>query len=190
MTYEILGELVVPPSQAYAIYMIRPDLQNGPWIAGGAVRQWNEGLEVINDVDVYFANQAQLHLVEDHLKNIGYQTFHNTDNAKTLQCEIPKHGDENMLPIQLIIKDFHVSADKILDSFDLAQSQMITDGYTLYGNPLCHSKEIIIENYKPDTILKRMVKYVAYGYKPSSGDMEKMSKDKKLNYDHHGDDYV
>ena len=187
-----LGELHVPPEQTCNIYIVRPSLTDGPWIAGGSVRQWFSGKPVASDVDVYLRGHKQLAQVVKRLESLGYSKHYDTTNAITYKATASaEHLDRaSAPPIQLIIKNFFNTPDDVLDSFDIVQSQLVTDGYTVYGNPDWNNREIGIANFDPKTILARLVKYSAYGFKIKPGQLSEIADRSDTNYSFKGmDDY-
>lgn len=179
MDFQKIEDIVVPTEQAYAPYVIRPNMRNGPWIAGGAVRHWLQGELVSSDVDVYVRSEEQQRDLNARLQSAGYVQHYATKNAITYKGNFTIN---TVVDIQVIIKDFHKSAEDVLETFDFAQSQLVTDGYEVYGNPLWNNDELIVDGYKPESVLKRFIKYYVYGYKVKPGTLTEWSKDKKLNY--------
>lgn len=210
--YEYLGKLSVPKEQRNYIKAIHPNLTDGPWIAGGAVRSWLQGKPVQTDVDVYFKDQKQLESMHDQLRAKMFYDRIRTENAITLspntvssftsyvlditnnfQCIKDRSltfTDKSKVQVQLI-KRYFDSPEDILNSYDFAQCQLYTDGIDVYGNPKWNNEYLEIVNFKEDTILKRTLKYYSYGFKLKPGTLKQWSKNKNLNYDLMTDkDYV
>lgn len=186
MDFRKIDEIIVPASQAYAVYNIRPSMRNGPWIAGGAVRHWLLGEAVVSDVDVYVRTEEQKNDLNTRLQAAGWQQHFSTKNAITYKSNA--FSDEKLVDVQIIIKDFHKSAEDVLKTFDFAQTQLITDGYNVYGNPLWKKQELVVYAYKPDTLIKRFIKYYVYGYRVKPGTLTEWSNDKELNYNFMNDE--
>jgi len=186
-TAQHVGEIYVSPLQSHVVYSVKPDLENGPWIAGGACRRLLNEQIVRSDFDIYFKNKKQVDEVGNRLLNTGYTLHLETKNAITYRACMENANQE--IDIQLIRKRFFKSVDEICQSFDFAQSQLVTDGYDVFGNPRWFEEELIIDNYKPDSILKRLVKYYSYGYKIKPGQLSDLASDPDLNYDFSQDDY-
>lgn len=184
MKYEFIGELMVPNSQAYTIYHIRPNFRNGPWIAGGAVRQWLNGEEVTSDVDIYVKDEKQKLYLRDRFDAAGWDQYFTSSNALTFKS--PRNEDK-MADIQIIVKEYHKTPQAVLQTFDFAQCQLITDGYEVYGNPLWRKTELTLDKFRPDHLIKRFIKYYSYGYDVKPGTLKEWAKNKELNYNFSGD---
>jgi hypothetical protein len=108
------------------------NMQNGPWIAGGAVRRTLMGGGVgESDIDVFFASSEQLAQCRSALESVGAkqkrETDHNIEYVLTL-------GDSDQR-IQLIRVAFHASASAVIDSFDFTICQFATDGKEVICGP-------------------------------------------------------
>ena len=188
--YEWLGNITLPPSQTFAPFVIKPSFKSGPWIAGGAPKTWMKQKQVKSDVDVYCSSEEQHNMLITRLTNYGFYKHFDTKNAITMRYN--QHDDKNTIDydVQLIKKEFFNHPYDVLDSYDFGQCQLVTDGYQVYGNPKWDSQELQIQNYKSDTILKRFMKYYAYGYDVPPGTLTEWSMDQDLCYDFQStDDY-
>lgn len=157
------------------------NIDTGPWIAGGAVMQWVEGRSVHkreepppHDIDVFFRDQEQFTKFFEHLWNLrSYQNVsvferHRSKNAITVDVFIDNKG---WWTIQCIQKNFYESAQEVIDHFDIRACMLVTDGRRIVAEPEAfrdiHKKQLVIKNFRPESALKRIVKYMAYGYKYS-----------------------
>lgn len=60
------------PHDAFAVSLIRPTMENGPWIAGGAPLAWYKGMPAgVGDIDVFFKDQAQFDEYLDRFINLS-----------------------------------------------------------------------------------------------------------------------
>lgn len=191
--YRRLGSLALPPSQTFAPHILQPNFENGPWIAGGAPKAWLQDKEITADIDVYCKTNEQHEYLIDVLKSRGFTEHFNTDNAVTMKWTSPEtitDIKQTHYDVQLIKKEFFDHPYEILDTYDFAQCQLVTDGYTVYGNPDWEKRELQIVSYKQDTILKRFIKYYSYGYDVPPGTLSEWAKDPELNYEFENtDDY-
>jgi len=183
--YKFIGKL--NPSLEYVIpfYLIRPDINNGPWVAGSSVKQLLTNGIVETDYDVFFSSQEQLENTKKLLDKNNYVNYSmTTSNSYTYNLYT-----ENMeFTIQLIAKEFFKTYVDVLDAFDFVQSQLLTDGYIVIGNTEWQSKSLILENFFKDGILKRLIKYYSYGYDISPEIYEKI-RNNELKEDFSNDDY-
>lgn len=178
--YKELGEIQIPEQDTFGPFLIRPDMVNGPWIAGGAVRGWMKGNPVKSDIDVYFRTEFQFRFLMQRLSKNGFGEHFSSTNAITMKSD--ELDGKRKSVVQLIRKDYHETVDSILDTFDFAQCQLITDGLNVYGSPAWDNEALEVVQFKEDTILKRFVKYYAYGHSVKPGTLKEWAK-KKLNYD-------
>lgn len=144
--------------------MIRPDFENGPWIAGGAALSSYLGLDNDGaDIDVWFKNSKQFDETLIAIKS--KLTFGNFFNCPTIETgnAITFIGDN----VQLIRMHFFDSLDDVFNSFDLTVCQVATDGKSFrFGkDTITHikNKELHINNLKSAS-LKRIIKYQILGF--------------------------
>lgn len=164
---------MVHPNDLEAVTIVDPKPQ-GPWIAGGACLRWYQGQAVgRSDLDIFFANEAQLTETYEHIRSWGRSHVkHQSDNAITLEYN-SKHNTWNL---QLIKKRYYKSIQEVIDNFDITVCQIGTDGKTWTMNPNT-AKDIRERNLcmrmplQPDA-LKRLTKYWTYGYRPVPGLVE------------------
>ena len=167
--------------------VIRPNMKNGPWIAGGAPLQWYNGESVgLSDIDVSFKDQEQydkfvkrfepeestkktvlgiFEVSASSNKDPDFEVAFRTDNALSLVYK-------GKWKIQLIKRAFYDSPEDVINNFDFSVCQIVTDGHTNVFGPdtikdIKH-KNLRIVNMRP-TVVKRLVKYMSYGYNPVPG---------------------
>lgn len=150
------------------------NMENGPWIAGGAMRKYWVGQEMgKSDWDIYFKNERQFQKVLDILAPMSFNERKNlkieTKNAVTVFF---RDGEEYH-DVQLIKKYFDSSED-VINSFDFTVCQFITDGDIIkYGeHTLSDNKNKLIRLNRKERLTQkgfasRFHKYVLYGYRPS-----------------------
>lgn len=153
--------------------IIWPDLQRGPWVAGGACLRWYQGQPVSeNDIDIFCSSPAQAAKLVEQIKSYGrYSTKHESDNATTLSYH-NKEGTKYWT-LQIIKRRYFNSLQEVLDNFDITVCQVGTGGQEwLLGNNT--ARDIREKNLRmtmpllPDAA-KRMIKYWTYGYRPVEG---------------------
>lgn len=153
--------------------IIWPDMQNGPWVAGGAALRWYQGQPVgENDIDIFCRSVAQAQRVIESIKSYGrYSIKYESDNATTLSYHSP-NGDRYWT-LQVIKRRYFNSMQEVIDNFDISVCQIGTDGNTWMLNKNT-AKDIRERNLRmnmplhPDAA-KRLAKYWTYGYRPVDG---------------------
>ncbi len=158
------------------VTIIWPDLQNGPWMAGGATLRWYQGLPVgENDIDVFCKSKEQMQAVVDAVKSYGrYSTKHESDNAITLSYH--NKAGTKYWTIQIIKRRYFDSLQEVVDNFDITVCQIGTGGQEWLMNKNT-ARDIRERNLRmnmplhPDAA-KRLAKYWTYGYRPVEGLLE------------------
>jgi hypothetical protein len=186
----------IPKSDQELHTFIEPNLDTGPWIAGGAALRWYEGKSLDDhDVDIFCSSQEQYDNVNNKIyaRCIDDPTAYcitklfETDNASTLRIDkIVKNSDSLFglngiaisWKIQLIKKFMPANLDELLDKFDISVCKVATDFKKFKVNPEAardiKAKRLYFPNgFKPDS-LKRIVKYNAYGYTPDPDIWDKL----------------
>ena len=156
-----------------AVTLIAPDMENGPWIAGGAPLHWELGksVQLHHDIDVWFRDLLQFSAAVLRLREHA-DVVCETPNAHTYRFY---HSDEGTRTIQLVKANFFNSAQDVIDHFDFSVCQIVTDGKTIqYGehtrDDICAQRLRVVKSR--DDAAKRIVKYLAYGYKMSLEDVK------------------
>ena len=159
------------------ITLIWPDLERGPWIAGGAALRWWQGQPVgESDIDVFCANREQAEAVIERIKEYGRWTRKfDSDNATTLSYW-SKDNDRKTWTIQIIKRRYYKTLQEVIDSFDMTVCEIGTGGNNWLLNKMT-ARDIRERNLRlkmplqPDAV-KRVVKYWTYGYRPVPGLLE------------------
>lgn len=159
------------------VNLIWPDIQRGPWIAGGAALRWYQGLPVgENDIDVFCANAKQAADVVELIKSYGrYSVKFESENAVTLSYW-NKDDPMRKWTIQVITRRYFGSLQSVIDNFDITVCEVGTAGNEWLLGPRT-AQDIRERNLRfkmplqPDA-LKRLTKYWAYGYRPVEGTIE------------------
>jgi len=158
---------IVPEKDASVVSAINPNLINGPWIAGGAVRKWINGEDINeSDIDVFCKDENQFEEVLATLRKYEPSAVLDeivTDNATTLKISSRKQL------VQIVKHTFYENPQEIIDNFDISVCQLVTDGDTIvYGEHTfedLNKKQLRMVKYRPGAI-KRLTKYFIYGYTP------------------------
>jgi hypothetical protein len=152
------------------IEVIKPNMKNGPWIAGGAVLQWINKMPVgLSDIDVFCKDEQQAREVLKRVSGFGYGSMHKTANAITMK-DLSWNKKPYTQMVQIIHCVYFESPEQILDSFDFSMIQLVTDGTEVIHGPNTlkdiRSKSIRVTKFNGEHFLKRLTKYITYGYTP------------------------
>lgn len=163
--------------------LIKPNMELGPWIAGGAGLRWYQGLTTdSSDIDVWFRNRIQFEQVFNILTSYVkyFALVCKTENAVTLRFTIPTEDRSTDQPypdyfdIQLISKHFFMTPEDIINYFDFTICQVVTDGEQVVLGPRTHYdiKHNILRfsgEINPKLAVRRFTKYLCRGYRPVDG---------------------
>ena len=157
------------------------DLNNGPWIAGGAALNFHQDGNFLNanDVDIYFANKAQYQEFKQTLYDCGA-----TDNHQQRQGNDYGHGALcwlNYIGYVLNCVGFRSEETAIdcINSFDITVCQFATDGKQVIHTPeaigdletgTLHFIDVnkSIADHGWDNVERRIKKYIKKGFLPDS----------------------
>ncbi len=148
------------------------DLKAGPWVAGGAARRLLEGQPLEGgDVDIFFSCRKSFKIFCQHLES--YQLVISTERAKTFMVQGIK--------VQAICRQTYITVEDLFKDFDFSVCQIATDGKKIAISNQGHRdmKERVLR-FAPggkvarQTVIKRMTKYLAYGFIPEPGLYETM----------------
>ncbi len=150
--------------------VIAPDWENGPWLAGGAVRRRVCDLPY-SDFDVFFSSQEQCDAWMERIRNTFKVISEKcNDNNTTF---VLKFADRE-ITVQSIHRFFYSSPAFVIASFDFTICQWITDGdklmvgeYTLWDTA---RKRLAINDvtFAVSTV-RRMIKYAQQGFTACGG---------------------
>jgi hypothetical protein len=157
--------------------LIWPDIERGPWIAGGACLRWYQGLPVgDSDIDVFCANAKQAADVIENIKSYGrHSVKFESENAVTLSYH-SKDDYSKSWTIQIITRRYFGSLEEVISNFDISVCEVGTAGNQWQLGPFT-GRDIRERNLRfkiplqPDA-MKRLIKYWAYGYRPVEGTIE------------------
>jgi len=178
-------ELVIPANDIRILNFVNPNVDTGPWIAGGTVLNWYNGEEATADIDVFCASRQQYDTL--FRKATSYRNSsitHQSENAATITMN-SFYG--NQYKLQLICKQYYDSAEQVIDGFDITVCQILIARDENLVLKFAFGKNTIndIKNkrlrlaYDGDikqVQIRRVIKYIAYGYVPDSSLLNKIQK--------------
>lgn len=171
MSYQILHNAQLHPQSNVYLKLINPNLENGPWIAGGAALRWFNNKMVDTDVDVFVKTPEQVQKLQDILEKDNKYTLHySTENALTYSNGLsPK--------IQIIVKQFYDLPVEVIDSFDITVCKFLIGSDLLFCSvdAITHNNahQLHVTNINnPKAIFNRLLKYQFYGYTPDKETIE------------------
>lgn len=156
------------------VTIINPNMEKGPWIAGGAALRWYQDQPVgESDIDVFCRSPKQAADVIEALKSYGrFSVKAESENATTLDYWRQDHYDEKWT-IQVIIRKFFNNPQEIIKNFDITVCQIVTDGENwVLGDRTARDireKNLCMDLPLHDDAVKRLTKYWSYGYRPVEG---------------------
>lgn len=176
--------------------IIRPDLKQGPWIAGGACLRWYQGQPVgESDIDIFCASTEQAQRIIDDVKSYGrHSVKFQSENATTLSYH-SKDDYSKSWTIQVITRRYFTSLEEVIRNFDLSVCEVGTAGKEWKLGAFT-ARDIRERNLRfklplhPDA-LKRLTKYWTYGYRPVEGTIEAIQNnpDAKWHFGSETEDY-
>lgn len=154
--------------------IIWPDMERGPWVAGGACLRWYQGQPVgDSDIDVFCANAKQAADIIERIKSYGRHSIKfESENAVTIDYW-SKEDYNKRWTIQIITRRYFSSLKEVISNFDITVCEVGTCGNQWLLGPFT-ARDIRERNLnfklplQPDA-LKRLVKYWTYGYRPLEG---------------------
>ena len=175
--------------------IIWPDLEQGPWVAGGAALRWYQGLPVgDSDIDVFCRSPQQATKLLDEIKSYGrFHVKHQSDNAVTIEHNNIDDWNKRWT-IQIITKRFYQSAQEVIDNFDITVCEIATCGNQWIMNPQT-ARDIRERNLRFKMPLqndapKRLTKYWTYGFRPVEGTIEAICNNANTRWEYEpGEDY-
>jgi hypothetical protein len=195
-SYKTSGDLV-PKLQYYPcvhrsdiepVNVIEPDLQQGPWIAGGAALRWYQDMAVgENDIDVFCRDARQAQALIERIKSFNrFHVKHESDNAVTLEYH-RKDDWATSWTIQIITRRYFSSLQEVIDNFDITVCQVGTCGHEWLTAPQT-ARDIRERNLRftgrlRTESVKRLTKYWIYGYRPVPGTLESLQADPAVKWE-------
>lgn len=166
------------------------DLDNGPWVAGGAARRafmdvaLNKG-----DIDIFPASLAQWQQVDASVhafapskhtsstNRAGTKTYsYYADSLRSLLADDGAISADSLpLSVQVVSTPFRATVEDLLASFDYTVSQFATDGHEVIFTEQAardldqRTLRLAGPFRRKNTCVARMMKYLRYGFTPVPG---------------------
>jgi len=166
------------------VRVIYPRFDKGPWIAGGAVLQWYQDKPVgQSDIDVYFSSKKQMEKLKEKLcgkDSSGFFSIGSTHGPGYVKLETKNaiSIEYKGTTVQLIIARYYDNYDDILNKFDITVCQLTTDGSEIIGGDNTFSdikNKVLRFNFYCPAAVKRLLKYITYGYTPIPGTFDEIA---------------
>lgn len=145
------------------------NMEDGPWLAGGAVRKLHLGQPIgESDWDIWFKSAQQFDRCEKYMHSLGADVAYSSNNATTFKYNY--NGETQQ--IQLIKRRFFETPQEVINQFDFSICQLLTDGNKLLlGKTTAQDLDTRTIRLGSDRmqshVVTRLVKYIVYGYYPS-----------------------
>ncbi len=155
-----ISKISIPRQDLPVLNLVGFDLEDGPWIAGGAPRRWIQKQSVGRaDVDIFCKNSVQYNNIVAELDRRNIDRFYNSDNAVSYKSDTHR--------IQ-VVKKYFATGEDVLNSFDIRLCQFITDGKNIMFPSEAYSdlkaKKIHFNKFNEVNAVKRTIKYMCYGF--------------------------
>ena len=157
--------------------------EEGPWIAGGALRRTLIGQKLDADIDYFFKNKEQMEQFCSEMEYLNFVESSRTDNCITFLGR-PVIGEDTyndryienkeQIKVQAIIIGYYDKLEDVLDSFDFTITQFGYDGkelvcgeYSLWD--LARRRLAIHRLTYGVSTLRRLIKYSRQGFTACGG---------------------
>ena len=167
-----------------------------PYIAGGACLAWYQHQSVATDIDLYFYSPMQFERFKEDFERSKFFTHGcytiktNTNNALTYG--VTDYDTGKNWAVQLIKKDWYSTVEDVLDKFDITVCKIGYDGKRVVTRSTfiddVATRTLRFDNINPMSH-KRLVKYMAYGYEPTLGEIERLVNDENIDWETKGTDH-
>jgi hypothetical protein len=154
------------------IAALPPLTTRGPWLAGGSVRKYMNGMENRADYDIFFKNQEQCDTYCEALLNEGAEEL----GKNIFNRSFKLHGT---WLIQCIHHEFRNTLIQTMNRFDITICQFGYDGTSLVWSDEASEDVKNMEFHflgtsDPVYNLNRAFKYAREGFKPADGEVKKI----------------
>lgn len=172
--------VTVHPSDYLPVTIIQPDINDGPWIAGGACLRWIQNRPVGEhcDIDVFCKNEKQAKKLIKDITETGLKKYNGdinivikTDNAVTFNVR----ADNQEWKIQVITCKYFDNIKDVISHFDITVCQIGTTGNNwVLGERTAKdiNNRALRFNHITKYAPKRLIKYWTYGYNPVPSTIE------------------
>lgn len=149
---------------------------SGPWVVGGCARALYENkLDEINDIDVWFSNPNQFNHVRKQFEGeYGFYTVHESENAVTMNNDVG-------FKLQLIRKKWYATPEHVFSDYDFTCCQVATtDSKEFHFAPQAKQdiadRRLRVSKFNKESFLARYAKYRAYGFDMPFAELEQCLK--------------
>jgi len=190
-TRHVPSRVAVHRDDRIIVNAINPNMETGPWIAGGAALAWYNGDHVgRSDIDIFSRNVGQFHDMHATIMKLGAHIVYQSESANTYGL-----NDENgtkIYTLQLICRRYFDTAQELLENFDISVCKVVTDGdhFVLGDGTALDINDKVLRMRTPlnQDAVKRLVKYWCYGYYPTDELLEEVRTDTNLKWQFVGQD--
>jgi hypothetical protein len=159
----------------FDILKVLPEVGNGVWLAGGALRRTLIGQGLTSDMDFFFSSREKLESFRAELTSMGAKKKNETKHQETYLFT-PEDWEYDEIEVQLIKIGYYSSATDLLDSFDFTITQFAYDGTNLYTGPyslwdLSRKRLAVHKITYGVASMRRMIKYSNQGFTACAGCM-------------------
>lgn len=146
--------------------------EDGPWLAGGALRRTLLRQEPDSDFDFFFRDADQLAAFTADLDWLGMGKLRETEHHIHYRGRV---GDSALpIDVQCIRFAFYASAEEVIDSFDFTICQFAFDGINLTAGSYSlwdlGRKRLAVHRVTfPVSSMRRVLKYASQGFKACNG---------------------
>lgn len=106
--------------------------ENGPWLAGGALRRTILGQDLEkSDFDFFFHDAEQMEKFCKELQGCAAEVLLLSQNEKNRTYLLKDNDGKPNLKVQAVFVNYYESAKDLLDTFDFTLCQLVYDGEDL-----------------------------------------------------------
>lgn len=176
----LLKYQTVHPDDQLPVNLVEPDLDNGPWIAGGACLRWfqNKPVGEHSDIDVFCKDALQVEKILQNINNSGLSVYNGsvyllmtTKNAVTFEIK----ANNQKWKLQIITCKYFDTIQDVINHFDITVCQVATTGNEWILGDMT-ARDINTRSLRFNRITnqspKRLIKYWSYGFTPVEGTLE------------------
>lgn len=163
--------------------------KNRAIVAGGAALYWYQNQPVKDhDIDLWFKTREDAEAMTKYLCEKQDPVF-KTDNADTFEID----RNSKIYKVQVIRRHVYDNVNDLLDRFDITVCKVATDGnHWWIGRHFItdlKDRRLRFTSFKPEMV-RRMVKYMVYGYTPDDATLQQIINDPRVKWDYTNDQGV
>jgi hypothetical protein len=151
-----------------------PEITEGVWLAGGALRRTLIGQNLDSDIDFFFKGKTHLDHFRAYLRQLGATKKNETQHQETFL--LTPEGWEEPIEVQLIKIGYYEDVEALLDSFDFTCTQFAYDGRNLYAGEyslwdISRKRLAVHKITYAVASMRRLIKYSNQGFTVCAGCM-------------------